>query len=46
MMRSCARKTVLPSGLRLTELRQAAGLTQTQLAERTGVHPSNIGFGN
>ena len=33
-----------PLGLRLTELRQAAGLTQTQLAERTGVHPSNIGF--
>jgi transcriptional regulator with XRE-family HTH domain len=33
-----------PLGLRLTELRQAAGLTQTQLAERIGVHPSNIGF--
>lgn len=33
-----------PLGLRLTELRQAAGLTQAQLAERIGVHPSNIGF--
>ncbi len=33
-----------PLGLRLTELRQAAGLTQAQLAERVGVHPSNIGF--
>jgi transcriptional regulator with XRE-family HTH domain len=33
-----------PLGLRLTELRQAAGLTQVQLAERIGVHPSNIGY--
>jgi transcriptional regulator with XRE-family HTH domain len=33
-----------PLGLRLTELRQAAGLTQAQLAERIGVHSSNIGF--
>jgi transcriptional regulator with XRE-family HTH domain len=33
-----------PLGMRLTELRQAAGLTQAQLAERIGVHPSNIGF--
>jgi transcriptional regulator with XRE-family HTH domain len=33
-----------PVGLRLTELREAAGLTQIQLAERIGVHPSNIGF--
>jgi transcriptional regulator with XRE-family HTH domain len=33
-----------PLGLRLTELRQAAGLTQIQLAEKLGVHPSNIGF--
>jgi len=30
--------------LRLVELRQAAGLTQVQLAEKIGVHPSNIGF--
>jgi transcriptional regulator with XRE-family HTH domain len=33
-----------PLGLRLTELRQAAGLTQIQLADKLGVHPSNIGF--
>jgi len=33
-----------PLGLRLAELRQAAGLTQVQLAEKIGVHPSNIGF--
>jgi transcriptional regulator with XRE-family HTH domain len=33
-----------PLGLRLTELREAAGLTQIQLAGRIGVHPSNIGF--
>lgn len=32
------------AGLRLTELRQAAGLTQIQLADKLGVHPSNIGF--
>jgi len=38
------RKERPPLGQRLTELRQAAGLTQTQLAERIGVHPSNIGF--
>jgi transcriptional regulator with XRE-family HTH domain len=31
-------------GQRLTELREAAGLTQVQLAERVAVHPSNIGF--
>lgn len=33
-----------PAGLRLTQLRQAAGLTQMQLADQLGVHPSNIGF--
>jgi transcriptional regulator with XRE-family HTH domain len=33
-----------PLALRLVELRQAAGLTQVQLAEKIGVHPSNIGF--
>ncbi len=33
-----------PLGLRLTELRQATGLTQIQLADKLGVHPSNIGF--
>jgi transcriptional regulator with XRE-family HTH domain len=38
------RKERPPLGQRLTELRQAAGLTQTQLAERIGVHPSNVGF--
>jgi transcriptional regulator with XRE-family HTH domain len=31
-------------GQRLVELRQAAGLTQMQLAERLGVHHSNIAF--
>jgi transcriptional regulator with XRE-family HTH domain len=39
-----ARKERPPLGQRLTELRQAAGLTQTQLAGRIGVHPSNVGF--
>ncbi len=39
-----ARKERPPLGQRLTDLRQAAGLTQTQLAERIGVHPSNVGF--
>ena len=39
-----AKKERPPLGQRLTELRQAAGLTQAQLAERIGVHPSNIGF--
>jgi len=38
------RKERPPLGQRLTELRQAAGLTQTQLAEHIGVHPSNVGF--
>ena len=38
------RKERPPLGQRLTELCQAAGLTQTQLAERIGVHPSNVGF--
>ena len=38
------RKERAPLGQRLTELRQSAGLTQTQLAGRIGVHPSNIGF--
>jgi transcriptional regulator with XRE-family HTH domain len=31
-------------GLRLAELRQAAGLTQMQLADKLGVHHSNIAF--
>jgi transcriptional regulator with XRE-family HTH domain len=31
-------------GQRLVELRQAAGLTQMQLAEKLGVHHSNIAF--
>ena len=32
------------SARRLVELRQAAGLSQLQLAERVGTHHSNIGF--
>jgi len=31
-------------GQRLVELRQAAGLTQMQLADKLGVHNSNIAF--
>lgn len=31
-------------GKQLAELRQAAGLTQMQLAEKVGVHHSNIAF--
>jgi transcriptional regulator with XRE-family HTH domain len=31
-------------GQRLVELRQAAGLTQMQLADKLGVHHSNIAF--
>lgn len=31
-------------GQRLVELRQTAGLTQMQLAERLGIHHSNIAF--
>ena len=38
------RKERPPLGQRLTELRQSAGLTQTQLATSIGVHPSNIGY--
>jgi transcriptional regulator with XRE-family HTH domain len=33
-----------PLGQRLVELRQAAGLTQMQLASKLGVHHSNIAF--
>lgn len=33
-----------PMAQRLVELRQAAGLTQVQLAEQLGVHHSNIAF--
>jgi transcriptional regulator with XRE-family HTH domain len=33
-----------PLAQRLMELRQAAGLTQMQLAEKLGVHHSNIAF--
>jgi len=33
-----------PLAQHLASLRQAAGLSQAQLAQRLGVHPSNIGF--
>ena len=33
-----------PSARRLAELRQAAGLSQSQLAEKVGVNASNIAF--
>lgn len=33
-----------PMAQRLVELRQAAGLTQVQLAQQIGVHHSNIAF--
>jgi transcriptional regulator with XRE-family HTH domain len=42
--RTMRKKERPPLGQRLTELREAAGLTQVQLAERVAVHPSNIGF--
>jgi len=38
------RKERPPLGQRLTDLRQAAGLTQMQLAEKLAVHHSNIAF--
>jgi transcriptional regulator with XRE-family HTH domain len=31
-------------GRHLVALREAAGLTQQQLADQLGVHPSNVGF--
>jgi len=42
-MRTC-KKDRPPLARRLTELRQAAGLTQMQLAEKVGVHHSSIAF--
>ncbi len=42
--RAMRKKERPPLGQRLVELRQAAGLTQMQLAERLGVHHSNIAF--
>lgn len=42
-MRAC-KKDRPPLARHLTELRQAAGLTQIQLAERIGVHHSSIAF--
>jgi transcriptional regulator with XRE-family HTH domain len=42
--RAMLKKERPPLGQRLVELRQAAGLTQMQLAERLGVHHSNIAF--
>ena len=42
--RAMRKKERPPLGQRLTELREAAGLTQVRLAERVAVHPSNIGF--
>jgi len=42
-MRTC-KKPRPPLARHLLELRQAAGLTQMQLAEKVGVHHSNIAF--
>lgn len=42
-MRTC-KKDRPPLARHFTELRQAAGLTQMQLADQVGVHHSNIAF--
>lgn len=42
-MRTC-KKDRPPFARHMTELRQAAGLTQMQLAEKVGVHHSSIAF--
>lgn len=39
-----AQRTRPAYGHHLTQLREAAGLTQQQLADRLGVHQSNIAF--
>jgi transcriptional regulator with XRE-family HTH domain len=43
LMRACKKKRP-PLARHLVELRQAAGLTQMQLAEKVGVHHSTIAF--
>jgi transcriptional regulator with XRE-family HTH domain len=37
-----AKQSVIAFGVRLRELREAAGLTQAQLAERAGLHPQGV----